>query len=158
MLSLYWQLLSLQKWQKATEFNVKAANSTLSVASFCSCCLMLTVHTHQVSTATWRTRQRCDSQLLSPSLLPFAARHLPGRVIIGNNCLCSQCSRDVRTRTFSWTHTNAFKDTFASAHCYEYVCAFADTPANVDNADMSATARRRVASLYSAAHANTTLR
>ena len=50
----------------------RSANSTRSVVGFCSCCLMLTACTRQVSTATWRSRHRCDSQLFSPSLPPFA--------------------------------------------------------------------------------------
>jgi len=59
---------------------------------------------------------RCDSQLLSPSLPPSLER-----VIIGNDYMRRQCSRDVRTITFPWTrprtHTDAFVDARTFAPC-----------------------------------------
>jgi len=58
------------KWDWSSTW--RSANSIRSVVGFCSCCLMLTACTRQVSTATWRSRHWCDSQLLSPSLPPFA--------------------------------------------------------------------------------------
>ena len=43
----------------------------------------------------------------------------------------------MRTRTFPWTHTDAFVD----AHCCVYVHAFVDVSVNVDSADVSANTR-----------------
>ena len=45
---------------------------------------------------TWRSRHRCDSQLLFPSLPQFAGE--------SNRKRRRQRSRDVQTRTFPWTH------------------------------------------------------
>ena len=92
---------------------------------------------------TWRSRHRCDSQLLSPSLPPFAQESNRKRLY---DHMCRHRSRDLRMRTFPWkrpwTHTDAFRDTSASAHCCAYLLVF--VKASVDNADVSANARRRV--------------
>ena len=49
----------------------RSANSTRSVVGFCTCCLMLTAHTHQFQQPL--VRYQSDSQLFSPSLPPFTA-------------------------------------------------------------------------------------
>ena len=78
----------------------RSANSTRSVVGLCSCCMTLTASAH-ASSFNCRMRRSgpldvlgtgvTDSQLLSPSLPPFAGR--------GNDCMHRQCSRDVRMRT-----------------------------------------------------------
>jgi len=58
-----------KKDQSSTQ---RSANSTRYVVDPRCCCLTLTARTRQVSTATWRSRHRCDSQLLFRSLPLFA--------------------------------------------------------------------------------------
>ena len=90
----------------------QSANNTCLVVGLCSCCLTLTACMSQVSTATWHSRYWCDSQLLSPSLLPFAARWESNRKRLyahwaqqtcENHELFRECVREC-TQTRSWTH------------------------------------------------------
>jgi len=51
---------------------------------------------------------------------------------MGNDCMCRQCNRDAWTRTFPWTHTDAFTGKSVSVNCCAYVRTLADVSVNVD--------------------------
>ena len=103
----------------------RSASSTRTVVGLCNCCLTLTVCSRQVSTAALAHFNSLGTDV-TVSCSPLPSRHLSGRVIMRNDCMHSQHSRDVRTRTFPWMrpwmYTDAFAD--ASAHCWPYLCAF----------------------------------
>ena len=114
----------------------RSANSTCFVVGFCSVawCWQCAHVKFQLPLDVLGTDATASS-----SPLPSC------REVIGNDCMHRQCSRDVQTTTFPWTHTDTFAGTFtetsasASAHCCTYMLAFADVSVNVDNVDGSAT-------------------
>ena len=65
---------------------------------------LVVTHQLQVDRRTGKVR-RPETDILP---LCHATNRGAGRVIIGNDCLHSQRSRDVRTRRFLWAHTDAY--------------------------------------------------
>jgi len=99
---------------------------------------MLTACTRRVSTATWRSRhwcdsqQRCaDSQLLSPSLVPFAARRSLGKGLYGQAAQQRCADKNVSVSAHRCVQGH---DRICALLC-TYVHAFVDASLNVDNAD-----------------------
>ena len=132
------QLPRSDKWDQSSVWG--SANSTCSVAGFCSCCLTM-MHTSSFNCQIGPLDVLGTSVTASSSPLP--SRHSPGRVIENGADSTAEMCRQGRL----WMHTdafaNAFTDMYVSAYCCAYMHTFADVSINVDNTDGSANTCRR---------------